>query len=506
MISRKQRLVSQSLVLVLISFGILAGPILLLEHSTAQSPSQTFIKPLETPCEGGQLLTRLAYSECGPDGFWHVVEDDYYRCPDGVTRAFRVRDTPTTQPCKASTNTTIGSNAPGYHVGINNANGLFVTTVGTPQGNIKVNLPDDIAAGDTISGTVETEPAGKNDAERAQNQVELNGYVIELEGHKTPVGSKAFTFSIPIVLSPDAKTMVLLHDGTSIANIQIPIITAPPPKPTRFILPTGGQQGRPIRIIGACSGVFLTPDSVKIGGTIAAPLVESPRQIVVQNTSNTIGPTKIQCNENGAQLECPFRNIGIKLSAPKTNLMRGEKTELHVEVSGLSGLTQKLPLNVSNESNTVVKMNGGDTQHFEIKPGAVLANGTYSVDRTLTGIQPGSFTIDGTVTWTDNCNHDVGGGPIAGGPGPTAQPTPTPLTPTDTADGEVCKWKAYKTYRVEEWKQEKSNDKELEVRHSSAQGGGVTVEFHCTAAGTFTFTVTKESGDPDVVSVTCTKP
>src|SRR5262249_53131695 len=161
-----------------------------------------------------------------------------------------------------------------------NLNGLLVTNFGTPQGNIKVNLPDDLSAGDTISGTVETQPTGKNDAERAQNQVELNGYVIELEGQKTPVGSKAFTFSIPIILSPDAKTLVLLHNGTSIGSIQIPIIVTPPPKPTQVIVPTGGQQGRPIQIISPGNGAFSPADSIKIGGTTAPPLAESPRKIV----------------------------------------------------------------------------------------------------------------------------------------------------------------------------------------------------------------------------------
>jgi hypothetical protein len=57
---------------------------------------------LQTPCPGGTLLARQAYSECNTDGFWHVVEDDWYRCPDGTTRKFRVADTKTTQPCGPS--------------------------------------------------------------------------------------------------------------------------------------------------------------------------------------------------------------------------------------------------------------------------------------------------------------------------------------------------------------------------------------------------------------------
>jgi hypothetical protein len=54
---------------------------------------------LQTPCPGGTLLAQQAYSECNSDGFWHVVEDDWYVCPGAGTRRFRVADTKTTQRC-----------------------------------------------------------------------------------------------------------------------------------------------------------------------------------------------------------------------------------------------------------------------------------------------------------------------------------------------------------------------------------------------------------------------
>src|SRR5215470_20128516 len=64
-------------------------------------------------------------------------------------------------------------NAAGFKVDFKSDNGLCTASFTTPQGIIRVNLPDDMAAGDTISGTVTTEPTGQNDAERAQNLTEL---------------------------------------------------------------------------------------------------------------------------------------------------------------------------------------------------------------------------------------------------------------------------------------------------------------------------------------------
>ena len=62
------------------------------------------------------------------------------------------------------------SSAPGFAVASEVAGGLNTTIFATPRGKIRVNLPDDMAPGDTLSGTVIAEPQGKDDKERAANQ------------------------------------------------------------------------------------------------------------------------------------------------------------------------------------------------------------------------------------------------------------------------------------------------------------------------------------------------
>lgn len=81
--------------------------------SATPKPSPTpapFSKPLEKPCANGRLLVSHAYSECGEDGFWHVVQDDYYDCPP-VTK-YRVADTPTNQRCKEGAGEVVASPKP----------------------------------------------------------------------------------------------------------------------------------------------------------------------------------------------------------------------------------------------------------------------------------------------------------------------------------------------------------------------------------------------------------
>lgn len=314
-------------------------------------------------------------------------------------------------------------NAAGYRVDSRADNGLYITTFTTPLGVIKVNLPDDMAAGDTISGTVTAESTGQNDAERAQNLAELKRHVLVVEGLQSLVGAEKFSWSIPRPLNMNSKNISLLQRGQTAATTTIPISATPPPSPSRFTIPTGGQQGRLIQIKGPGNGIFSSQDYVKVGGTVLPPLAESPRSLIVQNASDSVGPTSIDVHENGVGMQCPFRNIGINLAAPRLNLLRGETTTLHVVVVGLGGVAGDQSLDLENTSPSVIRMSGGDRQHLNIRASEVRPDGTYSMDRTLTGIMAGSFGVTATVTWAEVCK------PLILVVGPVTRPTPT-ATPT----------------------------------------------------------------------------
>ena len=305
-------------------------------------------------------------------------------------------------------------NAAGYRVDSKSADGLYATTFTTPQGTIKVNLPDDMAAGDDVSGSIYTEPTGKNEPERRQNLEELNGYVIDLVGRQTAVKDRTFTRKLNRTI-----TIVLLHHEQSVATATIPISLTAPPRQTQFTVPTGGQQGRLLKIDCPCNGVFSPQDYVRVGGTQLPFIAESPRGLVVHNTSEVSGPTNMDLSENGMAVQCPFRNIRVNLSAPKLNLLRGETTTLHVMVLGLGGMSEDQSLDLENNSPSVIRMTGGDRQHLNIGAREVRPDGTYSLDRTVTGIMAGGFGVTATVRWKDVCNPpNLAGGPVT-------QPTPT---------------------------------------------------------------------------------
>src|ERR1039457_575051 len=70
--------------------------------------------------------------------------------------------------------------------------GLAAAVFSTNQGTVTVNLPDDMAAGDTVTGTVVVAPAGATDADRQRNADELQGTVVEVGQQKVKASNHAF--------------------------------------------------------------------------------------------------------------------------------------------------------------------------------------------------------------------------------------------------------------------------------------------------------------------------
>lgn len=73
---------------------------------------------------------------------------------------------------------------PAQKTDIKTASGITTVTFFLEPGALAVKLPDDIRAGDTISGTVVAEPKGQTPEERAKNQSVLAGLVLEIDGKR----------------------------------------------------------------------------------------------------------------------------------------------------------------------------------------------------------------------------------------------------------------------------------------------------------------------------------
>ncbi|MFZ0748764.1 MAG: carboxypeptidase regulatory-like domain-containing protein [Pyrinomonadaceae bacterium] len=369
--------------------------------------------------------------------------------------------------------TTAGSSA----AKVTSSGGLTTITFEPKAGTVRVILPDDIRAGDTISGTVVSEPKGHTPEERAKKGGELKGLALEINGkivepftappereresviqqtfwiyhsHEnrikpnptaSPVTSPMATsesggnpgFSIRLVTGDSAReelgritipyTPVFPTTPSGAVITPDPKITPRPgttesgavitPDP-KITIPPLGQQGRPIEIFGPFDGNASNttlrfgppgskvpdfekgPENVSGGFGLIRPLAESPRKVVFEAPSDITGPKEMMVKDgDGAPTTGTYRNVGVQLSAPKTNLMRGERTTLTVEVRGLEGIKEDVPLQL--DSKGVITMDGGNFQNLRIKPQEVNEGGRYTTTRAITGQQAGGFTVTATV-------------------------------------------------------------------------------------------------------------
>ncbi|HWS90099.1 MAG TPA: hypothetical protein VN282_24230 [Pyrinomonadaceae bacterium] len=260
-----------------------------------------------------------------------------------------------------------------------------------PNGSqLKINLPNDLAVGDTFSGTVQTEATGKDEKARARNQAEIDKSVLLIGGQPIRAAERIFTRTIPPQLSASEPFVVLKVKGKEVVNVRLPISPTPAHPTASTQLPTCGQMGRNIVIMNHGDGIITPTDFTSVGETQLQTLAESASMRVVENVSQTAGLTEIKYSEQGSQVRGPFMNLGVALTSPNTNLQTGQTTEMELIVSA-PGVQQTILLDLINNTPGLVTISGGDRQQFTIHLADVQADGTYRKKFTVTAISAGAW-------------------------------------------------------------------------------------------------------------------
>ncbi len=277
--------------------------------------------------------------------------------------------------------------------------GLQTATFDTFTGTVVVNLPEEIVAGDTFSGTVVAEPEGDNEKKKEKNRSALAGYVFELGEHaRGAVGDGLLKLDVPSArdgAAPSTATLILREvkkgkPGPEVGRIEIPVLPTAPEIPD-FRLPTITQQNVPLRVAGPFDG-DLGSSVLQIGGVDALPLAESPRGAIFRSPAGVSGVAPITLHENGEPVaEGDVRNIGTNLSAPKSRLAAGESTTLTTLVTGLDDLDEEIPLRLRFWPPAIISVQGGYDHVKTIRPEDVAPDGTYSFGVRVTGRAPGGW-------------------------------------------------------------------------------------------------------------------
>lgn len=244
---------------------------------------------------------------------------------------------------------------------VKDEDGLESVSFDTLNGSVEVDLPDDLANGDTISGTVLVEPKGEQKEEITQNEDQLSGLVVEIAntneckepeqiaqaaeseladqkptkeiasdtkpstvqsvpepkieksapyvklGHKPDQG---FSCKIPLDCK-EIEIIIRQSNGQELCRKQIrpkPACKPVPPisqtNPPVCKLPSSGKCGKALLIEGRCDGRSAT-SRVKINGRACRILAESPRRQLARMPKDCPGKCIIVRTERG------FRQRGM---------------------------------------------------------------------------------------------------------------------------------------------------------------------------------------------------
>jgi cell division septation protein DedD len=203
--------------------------------------------------------------------------------------------------------------------------GLYITTFKTPEGDITIFLPDGLASGDTISGTVALEPTGHDEYDKNRNRKKLSEYFIELEKDRVPITEK-IKWTIPISLTVSATYIIVKNkENHELARAIVPVRAstsvveqASNPSPWGYLCPMIGRGGKPIQIMGPFDGDFDTT-LLKMGGKPVKIIAESPRKLVFESPAEVVGRTDIELKEGTVIVKRSFNNLRVvKVNEEKT--------------------------------------------------------------------------------------------------------------------------------------------------------------------------------------------
>jgi hypothetical protein len=284
---------------------------------------------------------------------------------------------------------------------ITSQKGLTTAIFPTQYGSIKVYLPDDIRPGETISGTITAEPTGKNPKQVQKNLSELIKYTVSVDGTKINVPEKqeAFKWLVPA----DRKLTVpleLMHmSGQKVFEFKYEVkknIITPTLNAQGCYIPSHASVGEPCRITGSFDG-DASNTKCSVNNTSAQVLAESPRQCIVRfpETEPGVKQLSITDSKNNSPSGCLVKISAVKMdiSAGRLNLLKGEKTQITVQIAGLQGLSDTAYLSLTNKTTDVVKM---FPSNFVLIPltSATSPSGTWVQTFDVQSLKSGSFTVD----------------------------------------------------------------------------------------------------------------
>ena len=305
----------------------------------------------------------------------------------------------------------------GQQIETSNSPGLQVIKIKTIQGTVTVNLPERIHAGDVISGSVIAEAnvqidsklSKKKQRENAQVLEQFSAQTINIFGQIITPKDQFFSINIPLDVNPEiANCFVKNHNNQALACSFLNITKDPRviPKNQTLSLPTYFRSGYYEKVNGLFDGNAQNT-SVFINESPLYIVAESPECMIISIPENIHGTSELQIFEKNWGFDESIQIIDLMMEVGKTDLKKGESTNMQITILGVDNLSLPLQVNLENLSPLQIEMTGGIIQTLEIT-NDMTSNGMFQNSYTITALQPGGYSILGEVASTPNVNFEYG--------------------------------------------------------------------------------------------------
>lgn len=313
--------------------------------------------------------------------------------------------------------------------------GISETQFTTPYGAVKIDLPQSLS-GSVISGTVTTEPAGKNQKEKNRNLKDLLKMTLVLGDQKIPMTEIPFLFDWRPNPGTGQRTPVRLTNflGTEIGEVSLPpVIITPhivnPQEPDQLSIPSN------VMIKGDLLNVYtnkaFTPGEkfvvtdAKGQQFTVKPVCLSSNQAVINVPAEAV-PGELTIREevwNQPISKFDISNakvnmININLTSPNTNLRPGQESFVKVTIDPHPDNPDPpyyVSIDLRNLNPNTVTMEGGNLQRVNL-PGyskvvgnvgaELFENGNWVIKRNITGNAVGTFSVSATLHEDYNTSND----------------------------------------------------------------------------------------------------
>jgi hypothetical protein len=305
--------------------------------------------------------------------------------------------------------------------------GMNVLELTAPEGRFSFYFPDDVIENDSFTYSIQLQPFGLTDADRAENQKTLSNYRVEFGSRplsitttlqQLSVGSSPATADAVMKTSEGFETVrstwtFSRQSGASDASNKsaqtsgdLELDTHEPVDPVidvdiphlLYQLPSINQAGRFLEIRGPFDGIAENTH-LSINKNGAYIIAESPRKMIAFNPRFT-GRQEIRLVEQEKRVRCVYRNLDLRSWASVETLARGASAAFTIQLDAATDVRSPLIIAVENKTPDIISIENGTFQYITVDPKNLSDTGSVTLSRTLTGMHPAPFRIDARLDTT----------------------------------------------------------------------------------------------------------